>query len=404
MKLKDLASSAYLYLERYVNQRNYSRFCNYSEVSEDFRPSSKKENFHMPFIPLDKSSIGIVESPYLDIQLAKLLINSNEIKFFFHPDNVSLDDLFITNLDSSKISNISVGPTASTRTILAEMDGRKFFIKTHLPKRISRFNRRLSATSIQHSIQVSDDLCSSVLPPDIGFLPETFGVWQKKSGWGYLIRDIKPFPQVEEQRVLLPLFSLHSPDRFSYADEPLLVQLIKQKKADPIRYTLKNIILPIIRHWCLIAQERGILLESHGQNTLIELDNDKNITRIIYRDFQSLMIDTEVRKRKGLLNNFKNDFKKHRIGIDSHFNRSQEYSLTYDYFVCHHGLEPIVQCLETYFQIDGSKIRDAVKRSFRRYFPDYKKFFPPTTYRFLDKAFPNNQSEIFDTNKSPLWR
>lgn len=47
------------------------------------------------------------------------------------------------------------------------------------------------------------------------------------------------------------------------------------------------------------ARERGILLESHAQNTLLEIDRNFRPTRVVHRDCD-VWIDSDARRHAGL--------------------------------------------------------------------------------------------------------
>ena len=171
-----------------------------------------------------------------------------------------------------------MAPTASTRTVLTTETSTgvpHHFVKLHYPRRISRFNRRLRQKNVHNSVAGSGDVANvrfekfAYLPDALGF---TFG--KDASAWGFLVREIKPRPFVEGKRFLIPYFALYGGDLKSPDDQPLLVQLIERLQADPQPFVIDEIMVPVLECWAKVVQERGILLESHAQNVLLEIDDD----------------------------------------------------------------------------------------------------------------------------------
>jgi siderophore synthetase component len=60
------------------------------------------------------------------------------------------------------------------------------------------------------------------------------------------------------------------------------------------------LVKPVIIHFDYLVRNKGILMQCHAQNTLLEINESFSPTRIIYRDFGSLTIDPEFRIKNGL--------------------------------------------------------------------------------------------------------
>jgi len=331
MKLEDVLNFplGYIYMERFIDKREYSPFCEYSEVDERYRTSSDHDSFDLPsfLVPRERCSIFLAD-PSKNLRTT---YDRDTIPFRFHPELLGInDDQFIELKRCKEGKAIPVVPTSSTRTVLS-LAVPPHFIKLHLPKRISRFNRRLRTSSVEYSVSISRDL-EKVTFNQFAYLPETIGIaYDRNGGFGFLVREISPRP-LEQDRFLIPYFSLYSQDTKKSGDKPLLVQMIDLRGEDPTSFVLEKILSPLIRAWCVVLKERGILLESHGQNVLLEIDHDLNPNRVVHRDFQSSMVNPSIRVAEGL----DNPFKKHLIGVDGYFTREQEYSLVYDYLIGHH--------------------------------------------------------------------
>lgn len=402
MILNDLKPESIDYLERSVNQRRYSKFCNFNEVDQQYRPESNKHNFKVPLYEFESYGVKIFENNPGKYIRNFFLPTNRKVRFMVHPNILNdkkIDDKFIKKISKSQINSCIIAtPTASTRTVKVA-DRYPFYAKLHMPKRISRFKRRLRTSSIEHSVNISTDLLK-FSSAEIAFLPEVLGIAQKISGWGFLIRDCVPKPAIRENRLLVPCFSLHSIDINNPDHPPLIVQLAKKSNINPEDFLVNKIIGPIVKAWCKICQSRGILLECHGQNSLLEIDNNYEIKRVVFRDFQSLMVDPEIRRENGLEQNFN----KHVIGQGS-FPREQEYSLTYDYLVAHHLFEPLLETMCRYFEIKGYRVKSRIKEIFRAHFHLYKECFPAKhIYQFEDKAFPDNKPSLRKIEAIASWR
>jgi siderophore synthetase component len=290
----------------------------------------------------------------------------NILKGYFpiHPDTVS--DFKFKKEDV--LQNLTVLPTSSMRTVLAKIDDRDIFIKLSINRYIARSKRKLTSKQIKHGLAVTHDIKEALSKnpsqlKDFAFLPEVAGMTISIDGEeiGAVLRKSEPYPISEANKGCIPFFALYSIDLNNPPDEPLLVQLVKQSKINPLKFTLTKIIEPVIRHFNYFASERGLLLQAHAQNTLLEIDSEFRVQRIIYRDFGSITIDGEVRAKKGL-----SHFENYSIGnenkdrVDSFI----EYSLRYDEFMAAHSFDLLGKVLERYFQIDMQIFRGKIKQIF----------------------------------------
>ena len=391
MKLESLGTwDAYLHLERRVNQPKYSIHAQYSEAEPPYHPRLGNETINIPY-SWSKEAILKTAHPHKD--LLALMMN-NGMRLFTHPQ-------FSTPpFDGS----ITATPTASTRTVFTQEKNIPYFIKLHFPKRISRFNRRLRPSSIEHSLAISADLEEALetAPASFAYLPESIGIYLPcEQGYGCIIRETTPHPTVSEKRTLIPFFSLYSQDPTDPDTKPLLIQLIEKAQEKPLNYFINNIITPFLANWIWCAQTRGLLLESHCQNTLLEINDQYKPTRIVYRDFQSIMVDPEPR----LKNNLPTYFKKHIIGgKEDPFSREQEYSLVYDHFVAAYVFPYFTSCLQEHAGIPEQETREAIKKTFQKLLPNQEHTFPKTVFTLTDRLLENNQIEVKNTHELPEYR
>jgi len=300
---------------------------------------------------------------------------------------------------------INVEPSSSTRTLHVLDDGDiSHALKVHFPFRISRYGRKMRDEVIEQAIAVSLELEGGIhhFDGDFGFLREVIGIsfknldaWSlRNENWGYLIREILPFPHLPGSRTLLPGFALYGRYFFDPEKPPLLYQLIGDQ--NPLTFVLDKIMLPIIRHWVDAFLNFGYMLEPHGQNVLLELSSSGRIERIVHRDL-SVGLDMRQRRQIGLSS-----------GRLNHYNRmeSGEFnSITYDMFMGSHFFDALVRCcLERYPELTAEDFRAPCRQLFADLFPDYKEFFPETVQYFSDKRDQFNKPLYEDTGKKPDWR
>lgn len=392
----------FLYLERYVNEgsRTYSSFSNHSGAKSEYQPSSDIKSFEVPCLQIPKEKVTI----YLDNPSTSLLnhyIQKDTVLFPIHPEVFEDDKIpFIEELRKYPYNLISVAPCSSTRTILTNNEAKKVpfhFVKLHFPRRISRFIRRLRKNTVQHCIEISKDLEHFSLG-QFGFLPESIGLVYGSGveAWGAIIREFSPRPLLEKESRLIPLFALYSQDLKRQNDLPLLVQLIEYLSEEPVNFTLNNIIKPIVNSWCTVLRNQGILLEMHGQNTLLELDANLVPMRIIYRDLD-VYVDPAIRQMYQLHLNFPS----------SHLvkeSREKIYSLKYDAFIGHHLFDYIASTLEKFYGVSAKLLQDSCKEAFHHGFPDSNLYFENKTFYYTDEVLPENQTKLIEKNDPPRWR
>jgi len=402
MNIKDLKQKdSFIYLERWVNLPKYSETAQYSEVNKEYHPRFGKPNFKLPVFNIDINNVEIYKSNP-DKKLLVNMIQKDSIKFYLHPDQW---EEFKQVKGFKHIKDyLSVSPTSSTRTVLLE-EPTRFMIKLHLNKKISRFIRRLKKSSVIHSVSISRE-CEKIArdkkcPKEFAFLPESLGVVHKELEVGYIIRESVPRPIIKEKRFLVPFFALYSKDQFHPEEPPLLCQMISnQTKQKPLDYFEKHILIPFIKCWAFAFAQYGLLFEAHAQNTLLEIDQNFNPSRIVQRDFQSIPIDPQIRLKMGLPVNFK----KHVIGYED-YPRLIEHSLLYDHFVCDYLFKSFAQFFETYYRIDSSEFYSRAKRVFRKFIDSKteREFFPRGHVTFGEGSKDNIVPLVY-LHESPVGR
>src|SRR3989338_2841582 len=400
MKLHDL-NGQFLHLERWVNNPKYSATAQYSEVGKEYHPRHGDADFPLPVFMLRKEDV-IVHAAAPERAIRRAIIQGDRVSFPCHPD--ALSEFDGCRGFSSPERHERVAPTSSTRTVLFLDTNERFMVKLHLNKRISRFIRRLTASSVFHSIQISRE-CERLsalptCPKEFAFLPESIGIVHKQKGLGFVVREFLPHPAKESPGVLVPFFALYSRDERAQSDAPLLSQLASAAGMEPLNYFVRYILRPFMKCWAFAFLEGGILFESHAQNTLLELDEHLIPRRIVQRDFQRIPVDPVIRKAKGL----HLQFRKHVIGRED-YPRLIEHSLIFDHFIGDYLFGAFAEFFQREHGVSNEKFFLEVKKSFREYIPHAveREFFPKGHVTFTD-SFHDNICPLLYLHEAPLCR
>jgi len=417
--------SQWLHQERYVNgiaPRKNNPHATYTEVEEQFRPGGENPSFKLPMFSLSREMCNVHLSKVADPTIVANYSDANVVQFAVHPQVFAKGvEPHLEKLANKPQKFINVAPTASSRSlfVIDESTARPHIVKTHLPLRITRNMRGLNDPKIEHSLAISDRIgaaLASFKNPKFAYLPETFGVSIKgkksSDSWGYLVRELTPRPFLPDAqpRALLPLFALYSTDKASPDKPPILCDLIEASGEDPKKFVLERILHPIIRVWADTYQKTGIILESHGQNTLFELNEKGLPDRVVSRDF-SAYVSREMYKRTGgtlsTLNASKT-FSKLGQGIEpptacilsSVFDQSVKVPF-----------ERIAQVCQERYKIAPSELQKSCQEYFREVFPTADLHFPAQgiTYNIKDVDFTNvptsgGRTEFVELQQAALWR
>ena len=397
------------YLERYRNKgtRTYSSHASYTEAADHYRPDSEHDQFELPAFNVPRSHLNIYTAnpPH---ELALKYLKPSGALFCIHPQVLAMcpEDAYVNQIlaESAASELIPVIPSSSTRTLLAADVDTPHALKVHFPFKVSRYTRKMRNEVIEQAVNVSRELEEGVdhLDKDFAFLREVIGVAHKNvdpdsargENWGYLVRDMVPFPQREKVGLLVPGFALYGEDYFDPAAPLLLFDLISER--DPVAYILGNIMLPIVRHWIACFLNFGFMLEPHGQNVLLEVDEDNSVSRIVHRDL-SVGIDMRRRREIGLSD-----------GKLNNYNRTEDsafQSVTYDRFMGGHFFSRLVAaCQSRYPEIPKDAFAQPCREEFARLLPAYEKYFPDTIWYFSEERDQFNKPYYVDTGAVPEWR
>ena len=398
------------YLERYRNKgtRTYSNQSSYTEAADSYRPDSDNEQFDLKVLKLPKDLLNIyLANP--PQTLKDRYIGKQEVNFCVHPQllDPSQSDPFLTSYLplTKQIDAIPVIPSSSTRTLFVLEQEAEHAVKVHFPFKVSRYTRKMRDEVVEQAINVSSELENNIskMSNDFSFLREVIGISFKEErgainergeNWGFVIRDMQPFPQVEEPRALIPGFALYGEDYYDKDITPLLYDLIGTD--NPKTFVLDNIMLPIIRHWVDCFRHFGYLMEPHGQNVLIEIDQANRITRIVHRDL-SVGIDMRRRRDIGLSDEGLNDYNRMEQGAF--------HSIAYDRFMGNHFFTRLVECCTArYPQLNKEDFTRPCQQEFARRLPEYRNYFPKNVWYFSEERDKYNKPLYEDTGVLPEWR
>ncbi len=217
----------------------------------------------------------------------------NKLLFLIHPES----ELFFQTLsEESEIGpNFMALPTSSYRTVLAHPiynEKLLFFVKLSLDKNIWNINRMLPKNEILRSIQHEKLLETTSLPEGCDYFREVIGMIPKiMERGGMIIREI-PSDILNSKIEVVPFFSLYTIQ--NNLQIPIL-QLSCEYNLTPEEWVNKYIFRPFCKQYLYLAIVIGVTTESHGQNILLKMINNKPVG-FYYRDLNGFNFDFDYRK------------------------------------------------------------------------------------------------------------
>jgi hypothetical protein len=410
-----------LQLDRYRNEgtRVYSPHAGYTEAGERYRPDSRHPFFRLPVLHLTAGDMRVFEANPPEA-LRELYLPGNKVAFCIHPQLLeeAADDPYLRKSLAlgTRRDPIPVAPSSSTRTLYV-LDGGDstelatpcHALKVHFPFRISRYGRRMREEVVEQAVNVSRELeaRATSVDPRFAFLREVLGVTHRDlepdaprgENWGFLVRDMTPFPGLPDGRSLVPGFALYGGDFFHPQRPPLLMEIMRAGMlggADPRIFLLEAILLPIVRQWVACFLAFGLMLEPHGQNVLLEVDGEGRTQRIVHRDL-SLGIDMRRRRDLGLPSDGLNAYNRMEDGTFA--------SIAYDRMMGGHFFDHLLKPLLTAFpNLHPEDFRGPCREEFARLFPDHERYLPRTVQYFSEERDGFGKPLYLDTGQAPEWR
>ncbi len=388
----------FLYAERYLGggTKTYSKFSSEIRGNERYFPESPDYSFELQTFLINKEKLDIFEIGNID----NLYVSNNEIIFPVHPYYMENQDENLVNIikTSKPGPTILVSPTASLRTVFVHsINGKKVtphFIKLNYPFRISRFNRRLRKRSIELQVWCS----GRIIKYTPNFLEDNYGcaIGKGNSAWGFIIRSAKA---IDNNLISMPLFALYGYDTNfpQNQDNPLLIQIPNYYGQDPLDWVESNIIRPILKLWTETIINTGLILELHGQNTVI-LINDDGKTEIIGRDADVYGLTRIIKTKK--YNNMPQLLKEEANERED----SKALSLIYDRSIGHHMFAYIGKVLEDFNLLTIEEFKLKVKKIFKEECKNIGHLLPKEEYGYKDTIIDNNGFILEVKSKNPEWR
>lgn len=405
----------HVYTERYVNKGAYHSYRHNSEVTPKYRPVDGDQSFQVPYVLIPSDQLRRVQQKPSDY-LTSWLDRGEQTPFFIHPDMMdSYRASGIAAFSDEKIAgDLEAIPTASTRTLMVNMDGVLTMVKVDLSgKVLGRLTRQLSERSGIRSNLISglmDDAKErGTLPDKLGYFPETTSVGFNTDGKSYanIHREYNPRPRADGKTFIMPFFALYSPDLRNPGSTLIVQQLVEMSGKNPEDYFYDEIAKPFIMNALHMAFREGLLLEAHPQNSLIELDESYGISRFLYRDLQTTIIDTDQRTAQGLSTEFPPEAKKIASWQEG-LNYKLDYSSFYDHRIAYQTLEEVIIALAAKFPTPLTVLQRGMQRAFRETVDelsvDPDKYFPKDEYFLYQDGLMQNNRMIPVSHPNPPYR
>ena len=407
------ALALHVYTERYVNKGAYHSYRHYSEVSQKYRPLDGAPSFLLPYVVIPEKEVRVYQcNP--NSSLKDEILGLAGVRFFLHPDMIpEYEKQGVKEFSRRSIrGHVEVVPTSSTRTMFAKVADTLSMIKVDLSgKRLGRLTRQLPERSVIRSnfvaTLIADILKAEGLPDQMAYYPETLGIGISigNNSFANLHRECSVLPEESGTKYTIPVFSLYSPDCNNPGNPLIIQQLIKLSGLSPETFFEQMIVRPMIRNVMIMAFKYGLLLEAHPQNTLVELDDQFQISRYRYRDLQTVIVDLETREKSGL-ETHPPEGAKLLAAWQADLDPFKEYSIFYDHRIAYQTIEEIIIVLVAQYPCHIALLQGIVRRVFNEVMDELninKDAYFPKDYYYLyrDGMTQNNVMELQRYNEPP---
>ncbi|OFZ12805.1 MAG: hypothetical protein A2Z20_10670 [Bdellovibrionales bacterium RBG_16_40_8] len=272
--------------------------------------------------------------PISSTELVRTVKGHKQVLFMVHPESETFYAELLRNADIGP--EYEGTPTASARTLLVwKKDNPElfFFAKLSLNKEIGGVIRTISESEVPRSVGTSMALNGGrkTLSKNFAYLREFWGVMPRGFNRGGMILREVPKELITGKLKLTPVFALYTSTQDTSA--PMLA-MIKRSGLDSMQFILEKFLRPFAVHFLNMTIKQGISMEPHGQNLLVELNDNGDLTNTFYhRDFGGFNIDFEYRSD---------------LGLDFLSNLPVINSMTKDYLILQHE-QSLNNSLFTYF-------------------------------------------------------
>ncbi|HJO94270.1 MAG TPA: IucA/IucC family protein [Victivallales bacterium] len=383
----------WLYFENHKNgirPRANNPLATFSEFPSIYRPGSPAYN--IPFFKVPRTNCLLYYSNSADEALKNYFFKDDSVHFPVHP--VNLENSSIPHIEEFlkfpvlKLSKVH--PTSSTRTVFIMNDDLPpHCIKGHTDLKITRWRRHMEMRKVIQAIAVTSSFEQAAVFQNyskVAYYPESIGVvygGKKKKDWGFIVREMRAKPHIEYPYKMIPLCSFYVRND---NETTLLEELLEKSGIPPKKFILEEILYPLLTGWIKIYMNTGILLEPHGQNIILELNEETNqILRFAHRDFDC-ETNIDLANENGFNTDLLNPKDLFTTKGREDLPQGSRVSILFDNSV-KVPLEAIVKLANEVYKIPQKEIRNDVKTYLFDNFPIFmKKHLPPscTAYNYKD--------------------
>lgn len=348
------------YMERYVNDGSPSGFTWENTTSKDTAPRSRVDRFNL----LEGIALnGKVES------YGKIPIKLHHNSILLHPDMKSNEKIY-NNVELKPSLYFGI-PTSSARTVrIVSNENENIYAKLHYDGIIGRVNRKITRkhalSGLETTFLLYDAINSLQLPYFFTFLPESgckvisFEVDNLIYEFGTVFREALPYGCSQKNiKIIIPLFSLLSKDRFYPDDEILIEQIVKQCGDNPYKYVMEKIIKPVLQCYFTLIITLGLQPEWHGQNILLGFSDSLSQVYVIARDLDSVDKDITIMKKLGMDINFASY--PYKCLDEFQYNYTIKHSFMFDHKVGEYIIEPLLNYLINNYGLNSFELVEEIK-------------------------------------------
>lgn len=398
------SDSAFLYLERYVNNGSPSGFSS-NTTSLETAPHSTSQSFALPIVQFDDTicveSVGANESFKIPPQ-----------SIVCHPDNLKTDIMLYNSRHWHIIDNIIVSPTASGRTVKGIIDHKCFF-KLDYYGVLGRIQRNLDSKRLLSAYEVSSAIKDAIQK---GNMHNTTYYFEEDNGriakipqpsggiyeMGYVIRGDKPYPHNEKIKFLIPFFSLFGIDQNARSDKLIIMQLLERQNCNATAFC-KQIVTMVIDCYFDVLINCGMCLEAHAQNMLLCLDDNFQILGVAARDMES--VDKDLPLRAYLNQDIQFESFPYKCLQRSDYNYTIMHSFMFDFKLGKYLLDALI---ESFQNVSGFNRKEVIKE-IKRMVGMYSKllpidYFPMCWYDYENRIFDRSKKRPYIAHDNPRYR
>ncbi len=164
----------------------------------------------------------------------------------------------------------------------------------------------------------------------------------------------------------------------------------KQTGEDPIDFVIREIIDPLYEILFYFMFKHGILIEPHGQNFYLEIDDTGKIRRIVLKDWKSTMVDLDLRLKAGLSHS-RESIIKHLLGVEAA--RLTSLSIIVDHYWGNYLMRQLLKTLvdEYHGVLDKTTYEQLLLKKFKDVFERYYQKYPESQTEFTDISLRHGQ-------------